>query len=531
MLVYGDRSRSADPRERLDALSSTLGGRLDGDGLTSAFIDAGMLAQGLADAEFEACGFDDGSPTQDAAMALLLALARGVSADAELRALVALPLPERVALKTPEGYAFYAVYPQAYFAAAAGYAWPEPPLVIGLRSIGTGLAAMVAIASRAREVITVRPTGHPFRREVKVSNGLKARLAAHTGPFAIVDEGPGLSGSSFGAVADLLESLGVSAERLVFLPSHAGDLGPEAKPSHGARWATARRLFTAFEDVQRDDPLAGWFADLIGPATAVEDLSGGAWRDGRPDQPPVNAREERRKLRLTTASGAWLAKFAGLGAVGAAKLARAHALHAAGFTPEPVALRGGFLLERWEADAPLRREGLDRPALIAHLGRYLAFRAASFPADDEEGASLDDLGRMARTNLEELTGHSPDLCVPNSAGRRVHIDGRLQPSEWLHWPDGSLLKTDALDHSCGHDLVGCQDIAWDLAGAAVEFGLSDAERRTLAAGVGRPVDPALIDFFDVCYPAFQAAAWAMAGETAQRDRYLAALAKSPATVR
>jgi hypothetical protein len=305
------------------------------------------------------------------------------------------------------------------------------------------------------------------------------------------------------------------------MPSHAGDLGWEATPGHRARWATARRLFTAFEDLQRGDPVAEWFADLIGPAKAVEDLSGGAWRERRPDRPPVNAVQERRKLRLTTASGVWLAKFAGLGAVGAAKLARARALHAAGLTPEPVALRGGFLLERWQAGAPLRREALDRPALVAHLGRYLAFRAASFPADDEDGASLDDLGRMARTNLEELTGHPPDLCVPSSAGRRIHIDGRLQPSEWLQRPDGSLLKTDALDHSCGHDLVGCQDIAWDVAGAIVEFGLSADEGLALAAGVGHQVDPALVDFFQVCYPAFQAAAWAMAGEPSQRDRYLA----------
>jgi hypothetical protein len=309
---------------------------------------------------------------------------------------------------------------------------------------------------------------------------------------------------------------------MVFLPSHAGDPGRETDPRHRVRWATARRLFTAFEDLQHDDP-AGWFTDLIGPIETVEDLSGGAWRDGRPDRPPVNAAQERRKLRLATASGVWLAKFAGLGQIGAAKLARARALHAAGFTPEPLALGGGFLLERWEAGAPLRLEARERPALIAHLGRYLGFRAASFPAGDEDGASLDDLRRMALTNIAELTGRVPDLQIPASAGRRVHVDGRLQPWEWLRRPDGALLKTDALDHSCGHDLVGCQDIAWDVAGAVVEFGLSPDERQALAASVDRPVDPALIDLFQVCYPAFQAAAWAMAGETTQRDRYLAAL--------
>jgi hypothetical protein len=539
MLVYGDRSRTADPQERLDALAATARaadahppGRARQDRLTAAFIDAGMLAQGLADAEFRARGFDDGSAVQDAAMAVLLALARRLCGEegpveAALASLAALPLPGPVELKTPEGYAFYSVYPQAYFAAAAAFDWPEPPLVIGLRSIGTGLAAMVALASQAGDVITLRPTGPPFGREVKVSDVLKARLAAHTGPFAIVDEGPGLSGSSFGAVADLLESLGVTAERMLFLASHAGDPGREAAARHRARWAAARRLFVAFEDLHRDDPVAGWFTDLIGEVEAVDDISGGAWREGRPDHPPVNAAQERRKFRLYTTSGVWLAKFAGLGALGVAKLGRARALHAAGFTPEPLALRGGFLLERWETAPPLQLETLDRPALIAHLGRYLGFRAASFPADDEEAASLDDLRLMTRTNIAQLTGRRPNLDLPASAGRRVHIDARLHRWEWLQRPDGAFLKTDALDHSSGHDLVGSQDIAWDVAGGAIEFGLSPDEGWALAAGVseaaGRPVDPALIAFFEVCYLAFQAGAWAMAGETTQSDRYLAAL--------
>ena len=38
--------------------------------------------------------------------------------------------------------------------------------------------------------------------------------------------------------------------------------------------------------------------------------------------------------------------------------------------------------------------------------------------------------------------------------------------------DPTLLKTDALDHSEGHDLIGCQDIAWDVVGAATELELS-----------------------------------------------------------
>jgi len=46
-------------------------------------------------------------------------------------------------------------------------------------------------------------------------------------------------------------------------------------------------------------------------------------------------------------------------------------------------------------------------------------------------------------------------------------------------PSGRLIKADAVDHCRGHDLVGCQDPGWDLAGAAVELSLDAGERREL----------------------------------------------------
>ena len=66
------------------------------------------------------------------------------------------------------------------------------------------------------------------------------------------------------------------------------------------------------------------------------------------------------------------------------------------------------------------------------------------------------------------------------AVRRVETDNRLHAWEWLHTPDGRLLKTDALDHHAGHDLIGCQDITWDIAGATVELDLSDRSETACA---------------------------------------------------
>ncbi|MDE2486615.1 MAG: hypothetical protein KGO51_04390 [Alphaproteobacteria bacterium] len=530
------------PRQALRALTATLretesraAGPDRHDRLTSAFLQASELAQAVADAEFEARGEDDASPAQDAAMALLVALARKLAASAwsgfdvigppssaELMTLALSPLPEEVEIKTPEGYAFYAVYPEAYLKAAAERPWDAPPLVIGIRSIGTGLAALVAAVTNAPQVVTVRPVGDPFRRELRVTEALRRRFAAHTGPFAVVDEGPGLSGTSFLAVADLLAALGVAPDRVCFLPSHGAEPGHHATRKGRARWRATERRPAVLDDLLVEEPLSNWFVDLTGPLTEVQDLSGGGWALGRTDI-PINAGMERRKFRLVGERGVWLAKFAGLGEIGESKFARARTLARAGAAPEPLGLRRGFLLEQWIEGEP--GPNMSRTAVVEHVGRYLGLRALAFPAEASEGASLEDLAVMTRVNSAELVGAAagalPALPL-NAQPHAIHIDGRLHRWEWLTTADGRVFKTDALDHSAGHDLVGCQDVAWDIAGARIELDLDEAEVEALCATVGRVcdrrVDRALLGFYEAAYPAFQAGLWTYARDAASPER-------------
>lgn len=562
MLFYGDAAREEDAREKLSGVerawrqAATMPAGIARHGATvAAFIEAGELAQGVADAGFAARGGRDGRcPAGDAALALLTRLAAAVrsswnsgfarldpvSAEA-FAALGATPLPENIRTKRAEGFAFYALYPESYLAAAetAGFAPERPVRVIGIRSIGAALGALVAAGTGAPPPATVRPVGHPFRRGLSVSEKLETELLSdRAAAFAVADEGPGLSGSSFGAVADFLEDRGVAPGRIHFFPSHGGAPGPECGPRHRARWAEARRHVVEFDALtlgaatRPEHRLSSWVSDLVGePDGPLEEVSGGGWRRLRhadeADWPPVNAQGERRKFLLRAGGATWLLRFAGLGREGERKLERARALHAAGFCNAVAGFRHGFLVERWiEGSRPLDADGHDRERLAGHVGRYLGFRARGFPAGAGQGASLAELRAMARHNAGQAMGEEWARRVERGTEglegfehrlRRIETDNRLHAWEWLLLPDGRLLKADALDHHAAHDLVGCQDVAWDVAGAVCELGLKQELSTLLAAvegGAGRVVDPGLVALLTPCYLAFQLGACAMAERAA-----------------
>jgi hypothetical protein len=547
MWAYGDQERTASIGALIEEIADA-GAVLDAappglawhSGCVSLFLLLSELLQGLADSEHEARGEDDLSASQEMVMRALVGAAQAIdrswrSGLAEQRApslawLATVGGDALLTLRRCEGYAFYAVYPELYLEAAR--ALPPGAIVIGLRSIGTGLAALAAAASGAQAAVTVRPVGEPFTRRIAAGPGLARLIAGNRErDFVIVDEGPGLSGSSFGGTADWLEALGVAPERIRFMPSHGGDLGPEAKAEHRARWNARPRHVAAFEDVLLGGatPLAHWFEDITGPATRpLEDLSGGRWRarSAYPD-PAVDPGREARKYLLESERGTFLLKFAGLDAIARAKLARARRLFEAGFAPEPLALRHGFLLERWV-------EGEALAGTPPCLGDYLAFRAETFPAA-APGADLARLAAMARYNLAQAAGEGAERLLDTWTPERleamqgavepVHVDGRLHRWEWIV-TGGGVLKTDAVDHSVAHDLVGCQDIAWDVAGAAVELDLAPDEVEALTMrllGARRP----LLDLMLPCYLAFQIGWWSYAGEegAAQRERYLGAVAR------
>lgn len=561
MLVFADQLGWQDPRLMLDRLAEGLresAGMPPGierhGTLVTALVEAGELAQGLADAAFAAQGSETRTPAERAAMVLLgrIAAAVRVSWDTGFRAIGGIAsapvavlrrrrMPERIKAKRAEGFAHYALYPEAYREAVRTAGLAAPVRVTGIRSIGAPLAAVVADALGAPMPGTIRPVPTQHARKVVASPAFTAELLAGGAEWhALVDEGPGWSGSSFGAVADFLEDRGVPSDRIRFFPSHGGPLAKRALRRHRRRWHGAVRHTVELADLVIHRPrrpehrLEAWVADLVGwPEGPMQDLSAGAWRALRyPDErrwPPSLGHNERRKHLVRSRGQTWLLKFAGLGRAGPQALERARALHLAGFSPEVAGLCHGFLLERWLEDGtPLPLATVDRDRLVAQLGRYLAFRASRFTTGADRGASLVRLWEMARFNLAQGLGRSfartldawrPALARLERRVRPVATDNRLQAWEWLVMPDGRLLKTDAVDHHAGWDLIGCQDIGWDLVGAGVELGLDEAERRRLIAVVeqetGRSVDATLLAFLTPCYLAFQLGVATLAADIAE----------------
>jgi hypothetical protein len=380
-------------------------------------------------------------------------------------AVVSAAAPGQASVSTPEGFAYYALHPLAYADALERLpGLPQNMLAVGIRSIGSTLSAVVAAAARQRGLnaqrLTVRPGGHPYDRHTEFPPPQQAavrKAAAEGAVFLVVDEGPGLSGSSFLSVAEALERAGASPQKIILLCGHEPD--PRALCSvHAAeRWQRFRHI--AAPGARR-------------PAEAEEFIGAGEWRrllfrdeSGWPESwtsmerlKYLSAREERR-----------LFKFAGLGHYGEQVLEREQAVAAAGFGPVPRRENGGFVSYTWLDGRAMSASDLFSPVpasgVLARLAEYCAFRARAFPANEAD-ARPGPLQEMAEHNLREF---QIDLPVALKWEKPVLADGRMQPHEWLLTATGEMLKTDSGSHGEDHFFPGFTDIAWDLAGAIVEW--------------------------------------------------------------
>ncbi len=463
--------------------------------------------------------------------------------------------PARLMVKLPEGYAFYALYPEQYALAAQRWAAEHASeqarrvLVVGVRSIGTSLSALVKAVLDAEgwqaQRVAVRPGGHPYQRRTAFPPLLKLEA-----DWALaVDEGPGQSGSSLASVAQALVEGGLAPSRVCFFPGHDRQPGGAASSSVRAWWARAPRC-TVSSDALRwrglslMDTLAAQTQALVGshaPALRVADMGGGLWRQfvyADPSQWPASPVPfERPKYRVVLGDGTMvLWTYAGL-AIGpdgpqtSAAFRRLQRRAEAGWTLAPLATALGFVATPWADGQPLSLHEAQDPKVLAHLGRYIASVAGPPLSEEVRAQAAARLAEMLYWNTweawgDEIAARTRLWSAQAEVWEEQHLiptygDGRLAPHEWVRTPPGALVKTDCGGHDADHTLVGHQSVLWDLAGAVVEWNLGEDAARLLreayqsAGGVLAP--PAVLAFYQMAYCAFRVGLCALSADMLAHD--------------
>jgi hypothetical protein len=535
MLVYRDDGEPIDPARAwasIRAQAFALEVSASHDAVTAFLIELGEVESAIVDALFpERDGRDPlAAALRDASLAagrLFGASSAGRPGGALVsalkRALDRVPdsrLPSRATRRVSEGYAYYALHPEAYAAAALRFVEDVRPaftVCIGIRSIGASLSAVVAAVVEREgadvSLWSVRPRGHPFDRHLRLDADLeRAILDAPLGAqYVVVDEGPGLSGSSFAAVADALA--GIPASALSFFPSWNADGSTFLSDGARQRWHRHRRW--AAESPGRRAGL-----DALSRGARSIDLSAGAWRSvlggDHEGGPPVQPQHERVKSWLPDRRE--IVRFAGLGRYGERARHRAMDLANAGLCAPPGRLCGGYLALPFVEGTQCTPEDAD-DGLLAAIARHVAIVQRTFRSPRTPG--FDDLCHMIETNVSE-SGAAAVLPRLERFRRAIEdcpaaaIDARMLTHEWLRTPDG-FVKVDALDHAHDHFFPGAQDAAWDLAACEAEFALApDAmdhllHRYDAASGDGDVRER--LDFFRIAYAAFQVGYAALASQS------------------
>lgn len=496
------KSREAAPLRALatDLESEIRSFRAGRGSALDALVRAGEIETGLADA-----GSQDALPAAqitDQLAAAALGLPANVSQALEY--LHRITKPSRIVCSYPEGFSYYGLNPLD-FADLARRVQPDLPprvAIVGIRSVGSTLGAVVgavlAKANISTSRITVRPKGEPYHRRAGFDGSqmmwIQTELEAGAS-FLAVDEGPGFSGSTFLSVADALVRAGVPCSRTLLFCSRPF----HSRADHPGQVQEWRRFQSHVICYGRNVP-----------AEADRSVGGGVWRellyDDRAQWPACWTEMER--IKHLSLDGQRLFKFEGFGRFG--KLAREQAtlLGEAQFSPRLHGFENGYGSYEFLRWRPLNRSNLDLQ-LLRRMAQYCAFRAGNFPAPNANPSAL---LAMAQVNLGLQFGIDNPLAVL-PVERPVYADCRMQPHEWIVSPSGRVLKTDVTGHGEGHHLPGPVDIAWDLAGAILEWDLTESESAALLReyfrisgdDAGSRITPYLL-----LYSVFRMAFWRMA---------------------
>lgn len=430
--------------------------------LLDSLIESGELEAALADA---------GSPASAVVARLTDLLAAAICSNTAVntdacRLLEQLHVPAEITVSPPEGFTYYALHPLDFANIVARI--PDEPAacaLIGIRSIGTTLSAMSAAAlkrdGRPVSRISVRPTGHPYARRTEFTDDQIAWIrqqSALPAQFLIVDEGPGRSGSTLLSVAEELVRTGVAAERITILGSRQPEPNSLCAENAASRWQAFRFLSTIPSVNSRFE--------------SCKYVGGGEWRSVFFPNPQIwpESWTQMERLKFVSQDGSTLFKFEGMGRNGHEVRERASALAKAGWSPRVSDSGDGFLAYDLVQGKRLGKDDL-HSQLLEQIAHYCAFRDANFTMKQDPSNALRE---MLIFNVRQE--FDVELPLPEDAfltENPVLADGRMQPHEWIAKSSG-FLKVDSISHGDDHFFPGPCDIAWDLAGTAVEWQLDQS---------------------------------------------------------
>lgn len=472
MWIFRDGKKTVPTRKMIGELETSLRSASgeNREALLDSLIRAGELEAALADCDSAASV--GGAALTDALARAFLGEAQTLRSTHELLARLARQsIPTEITISPPEGFAYYALSPLDF---SAGLRLPLAPedswAVIGIRSIGTTLSALASASLERRgthaQRITVRPTGHPFDRATDFTPQQElwvANFHHHGAWFLIVDEGPGMSGSSFLSVAEALERTGVPADRIYLAGSRDPDLETLRAPDAARRWrryhwqSVTSRIHAKYRNHEffgADQWRARHFAEEDWPS---------CWT-------------QMERLKFLSSNGNTLYKFEGFGRFGREVQERSQRLARAGF---------GCSVEN-AGDGMSAYSYVDgRPLWAADLTGEILERIAEYCAHRHEflapGPVCQQLPEMLAFNLEQEFGAPPPCDLEGLICERpVVADGRMHPHEWMRTRDGRILKFDGSSHGDDHFFPGPTGIAWDLAGAIVEWRMNQDAADRLA---------------------------------------------------
>jgi hypothetical protein len=338
----------------------------------------------------------------------------------------------------------------------------------------------------------------------------------------VVDEGPGLSGSSMAAVAEALRVAGIA--RIAFFPGHEHEPGSAASPAVLKEWQSTPRFFTPLERITwngrslRDLLLraAGVNAD-----ERIEDLSAGQWRKfAYADEsmwPAACASFEQTKFLIGSEPGRrviW--KFQGLGSFrdGLTRPNDCMDLLATAsskaMSPPVIGRCMGFVATPWIEGSRLTAEWRKRPEILPTLAKYLVAKISEL-REEEQQRGVERLGEMLYWNTKEVLGDDYAetakrifRSLPRLPSLPSYGDGRMAPWEWVCDSQSKLWKADAGGHDSDHTMPGRQSFLWDIAGTIVEWNLDSRQRETLLEHLTNlTIAQDVLRFYEAAYAAFR----------------------------